>query len=86
MVRGCNTISFQFRGAKCCAGGGQGHGRAGCVSWDTVGSSLALEAKDSFEVKVTSELSLLLGRKGWKCVPFRICGIAPSRGRKEHGA
>ena len=56
------------------------------MSWDTVGSSLTLEANDSFEVKVTSELSLLLGRKGWKCVPFRICGIALCRGRKEHGA
>ena len=40
MVRGCNAVSFQFRGVKCCAGGGQGHGRAGCVSGDTVGSSL----------------------------------------------
>ena len=56
------------------------------MSGDTVGFSLALGAKDSFKVKVTSEVSLLLGRKGWKCVPFRICGIAPCRGRKEYGA
>ena len=56
------------------------------MSGDTVGFSLAVEAKDSFKVKVTSELSLLLGQKGWKCVPFRIYGIAPCRGRKEYGA